>query len=407
MNHHKSEAGVRDVWVKMGWIWSLIFVLAVLVSTRFHLQSIGFPSSQSTSVVWIAFFLIFWHLGAMALFSRIGNARQYPRLGILYTAVLIILWFLLVQTNAIFYLVLFGLFSQIFWMLALKSAAGMTIATTLFMIYQQTIGSGEPLTWEIVVVYLLFAGGSIGLGFWINAIINQSNERKLLINQLQSTQADLAKVEHKAGILAERQRLAHDIHDTLAQGFITIIMQLETAVPLLSETNKEATKHILRAKQAARDNLAQARRVVQDLRPQSLEETTLPEAIKQVAAKWERQSRVETAVIITGHIQPLSAKVETTLLRVAQESLTNISKHARANKASITLSYTNDTIMLDIQDDGIGYCANNNQQENHSSGYGLVAMRERVKQQNGTLSIESEQDEGTTLIAHIPILPKN
>ncbi|KAA3663295.1 MAG: sensor histidine kinase, partial [Chloroflexi bacterium] len=222
--------------------------------------------------------------------------------------------------------------------------------------------------------------------------------------ELQATQAELAASERRAGVLAERQRLAQEIHDTLAQGFISIIMHLETAVPHLPDT-PNITRPITQAQQSARDSLAQARRVVQDLRPEPLEEATLPDAIQQVAAKWKKHGGVETAVSITGDAYPLPPDAEVTLLRAIQEALANIRKHAAANEVRITLSYMADMVVLDVQDNGVGLETNQSPTE-RNGGYGLTAMRERVAQFNGSVLLESELDEGTTLVVTIPVIGK-
>ncbi|VAW43582.1 hypothetical protein MNBD_CHLOROFLEXI01-624 [hydrothermal vent metagenome] len=243
--------------------------------------------------------------------------------------------------------------------------------------------------------------GSVLLGSWINAIINQSEERRELLKQLQATQAELAEAEREAGILAERQRLAHEIHDTLAQGFISIIMHLETAEQTLPANETEFAKQIRRAKETARTNLQQARRVVAALRPELLENQSLPAAIARTVQRWSRNHDIPVTMQTTGTPLPLHPDVDVLLLRAAQEALSNVHKHAQASTVTVTLSYMDNLVLLDVQDDGVGL--NEAQPPPFGGGFGLEAMRERAAMFGGKLLLESEPDGGTTLVVSIPV----
>lgn len=222
--------------------------------------------------------------------------------------------------------------------------------------------------------------------------------RQELVEELRRTQAELAESERNAGMLAERQRLAHEIHDTLAQGFIGIIMHLEAAAQSLPDSPMQ--KHIQQAEEMARQNLKQARYLVEGLRPDLLQKASLPDAITQTVGRWREQSKVVAHVTITGVERPLSPDSEHTLLRATQEALANIHKHAQATETTITLSYMSDCVMLDIQDDGVGL---NGADSVWQGGFGLTAMRERVEQLGGSLLVESEDNEGTTVVVSIPV----
>lgn len=216
----------------------------------------------------------------------------------------------------------------------------------------------------------------------------------------------------ETGVLLERQRLSHEIHDTLAQGFTSIVMNL-TAVKLSSQQLAGATLRYLEdAQHTARKNLAEARRVVWALRPESLDRHPLPEAIKELVQEWSEASGVETHYVVTGMPRSLRPETEVMLLRVAQEALSNIRKHSGAERAAITLSYMDEIITLDIKDDGIGFTPTGfvDQADPHTmgswntGGFGLTAMRERAEQLGGALVIESAPDTGTTLMVELPLL---
>lgn len=215
----------------------------------------------------------------------------------------------------------------------------------------------------------------------------------------------------ETAVLRERQRLAREIHDTLAQGFTSIVMHLEAAEQALPDDPNTLTRHITQAKSTARDNLTQARRVVEDLRPELLESAPLFQAIERVVKRWEQHSGIPAIFKMTGQVQPLHPEVEVTLLRATQEALANIRKHAQANNTQVTLSYLGDVVILDVQDDGCGFTAQNGQAETArpepaegavSGGFGLVAMRQRVNELEGELIVESDPAEGTTLMVSIP-----
>ena len=207
----------------------------------------------------------------------------------------------------------------------------------------------------------------------------------------------------ETAVLRERQRLAREIHDTLAQGFTSIVMHLEAAEQALPTDQQVTERHLDQARTTARDSLAQARRVVDDLRPELLESNPFDQAIGRVVEQWAAHSGVAAEFRVTGEIRPLHPQVEVTLLRSSQEALANIRKHAQATTACVTLSYLGDTVILDVEDNGVGLMQKASTPDGlTSSGFGLVAMQERVTQLGGDLFIESEPGDGTTLSISLP-----
>jgi len=202
--------------------------------------------------------------------------------------------------------------------------------------------------------------------------------------------------------------MAREIHDTLAQGLTGIVTQLEAAQQTASDTERE--RRIDNAKRLARDSLADARRSVQALRPQALENSRLPEALAEEVARWSATSGVAGEVETTGEARALHPEVEVTLLRVAQEALANVAKHAGASRAGVTLSYMEDVVSLDVRDDGVGFSAPSPSSGSTASrgpagsGFGLIAMRQRVGRLAGQLEIESEPGAGTAVSASLPAI---
>jgi signal transduction histidine kinase len=212
--------------------------------------------------------------------------------------------------------------------------------------------------------------------------------------------AQLLVQAREAGVLDERQRMARELHDTLAQGLAGIITQLEAA----EQTGGE--EHLETARQLARDSLSEARRSVHAMRPEPLEAARLPEALAGEAGRWSALHGIPAEVTTTGDARPLRPEIEVTLLRAAQEALANVAKHAGARRVGLTLSYMGDLVTLDVRDDGAGFVVDGTPAPaNGDGGFGLVAMRQRVQGLAGALEIESEPGAGTALSVRVPAIP--
>jgi signal transduction histidine kinase len=261
-------------------------------------------------------------------------------------------------------------------------------------------------------IQLLFYGAvTLALGLFIaftQAIHEQSEERRRLISELEATRGELAESERRAGALAERERLAREIHDTLAQGFASIVTLYEAARAELASRPEVALGRLEEIGRTARSSLSEARRVVWALRPEALEEGTLREALERLARDFGSESGLDATSRVSGESRTVKAESEATLLRVAQEALTNVRKHARASRVALTLSYLDETLRLDVRDDGVGFepeLADRARDGWQAGGFGLTSMRERLEQLGGSLTIESEPGAGTTVAAAVPDVP--
>jgi signal transduction histidine kinase len=210
--------------------------------------------------------------------------------------------------------------------------------------------------------------------------------------------AQLLTQAREAGVLDERQRMARELHDTLAQGLAGIITQVQAAQRVWSEPTR-ARPHVDRALALAKENLTEARRSVQALQPRELEQARLPEAVAELARRWADEAGVRPHVEITGEPVPLSPAIEVALFRVAQEALTNVDRHAGAARVGLTLSYLGDVVLLDVRDDGVGI------RDDGGRGFGLNSMRQRIRGVGGAVTVESAPGEGTTISASVPMIP--
>lgn len=160
----------------------------------------------------------------------------------------------------------------------------------------------------------------------------------------------------------------------------------------------ELTHHLGQARALARSSLTEARRSVRALRPEQLEDASLPEAIGELVRTWSRQSTIRAELDTTGTVARAGADVETALFRVAQEALSNVAKHAGAGAVRLTLTYLDNALLLDVHDDGAGF-----DPAVRTDGYGLIGMRARLARVDGTLTVESAPGYGTTINAAVPL----
>jgi signal transduction histidine kinase len=239
----------------------------------------------------------------------------------------------------------------------------------------------------------------------VRACLTVGAQVALVLENLQLVE-EARRAGRQTGALRERQRMAQEIHDTLAQGFTSIVMNLEAAEGVLPPDSMRAQHHLDQARHTARESLTEARRLVWALRPEALKSATLPEALGRLTERWSKESGVIADVTVTGTPRRLSPEIETTLFRMAQEALANVRKHARASRVALTLSYMGGCVALDARDDGIGFdpCqVSTEARDRTSGGFGLKGMRERVEQAGGSLSVESAPGEGSTLAVELPM----
>lgn len=252
----------------------------------------------------------------------------------------------------------------------------------------------------------LGAAVAVAVVWGYQALYRESEHRRRLIEELTATRADLATAQHTAGVLAERDRLAREIHDTLAQGLSSIQLLLRAAERALPQAPENAAHYVGQARQAAVDNLAEARRFVAALTPPTLEGTTLAGALERLCTTTSARHRLPTRFHLTGDPAPLATAHEVALLRIAQSALTNTVRHAEATTTEVTLSYLGDRVALDVVDDGHGFDPDQvPAPDPEAGGFGLAAMRARVHALGGTLTIASAPGHGTALAARLPLTP--
>jgi signal transduction histidine kinase len=258
----------------------------------------------------------------------------------------------------------------------------------------------------ILFVPMLVAGrvaGFIGIRFTQKRDFRQEEIELTFALAHQATLAmqltRLSAQSRQSAVMAERNRMARDIHDTLAQGFTGVIVQLEAAGEAMSQSRTaRVSDHLNQASELARESLREARRSVQALRPQALEGKQLSDALKDLVKKMTAGTTVKAEFTSQGEQQKLPPEWEANLLRIGQEVLTNVLRHAQASEFEVRLVFDGREIRLDLRDNGCGF----NPRRRHE-GFGLQGMEERAEGMGGQLTIQSATGKGTAISIVLPV----
>ena len=385
-------------------IWMMVWILTFIISA---VSSISAASPQDAFEILVLSLTLAITQGIVFRLRQLGqDLQQRQNLSVALFVIQVVLWFTLVLSSPLWLIHLLSMVVQFHLNLPRRFALGLDLVLFFSVLFQQIELFGFTILNLAVWVVLCVAGYIIGL--WMYNIISDSAERLRLLEELQEAQEGLIAAERREGVLAERGRLARDIHDTLAQGYIGVIMHLEAADSVTDQLPEKARFHFEQAEQMAREGLKQARQVVNDLRPDLLEESQgTAEALRKLLSVWSHQSGIRTIFSENGDPIDPHPETEITILRTTQESLANIMKHAQASDVQVTLSWIGDKVVLDIEDNGIGFDAEGavgRVEPGLNGGYGLTAMEERVTQSGGELFIESDPDDGTTVSAILPVV---
>ena len=388
---HAWDGGTRGWDVYYGVI--LLGVLALVIATA---AQENLPAGTRVVVCAALAAMAPWYLlqRRTVLYGEGSLAR-----GLIYLAGLWILFIVASSQGYIETWVLLALGPQCFLAVPFRWAVGAIVvlnATPVMVALITGAGAGE-LT-SLVAAAVFTVAFSVAFGRWVLGIITQSYDRASLIEQLSQTRAELARANRRAGVLAERQRLSGEIHDTVAQGFTSIIMLLQAADADVERQPAAARGHLALALETARDNLAEARALVAALAPAGLEPGALDAALRRLAATADGHPGAAARFEVRGTAVPLPRPAEVMLLRVAQEALANARKHARAGQVVVCLRYGEGQVSLDVTDDGSGFDPGQ-----AAGGYGLPGMRARAEEAGGRLQVRSSPGCGTTVRVVVPV----
>ncbi|MFT2816529.1 sensor histidine kinase [Leifsonia sp. A12D58] len=364
------------------------------------------------AVVTLAAVFLGTYIGGSYLSSaRSSTARSTPRWVVpVWVIILMLEWLLLTLLVSDAAYIVFPLFFLQLNVLPLRWAIPSVGVSVLLAIW--------ALTWHIgwnlgaTLGPLIGAGAAIAVGLGYRALLAEAAERQALITDLIETRAELAAAARAAGTISERERLAREIHDTVAQGLSSIQMLLHATERTV--TDPTALEHLRLARETAALNLQETRRFIRELTPPALEAQTLPAALERLAETASASAgplgspdasvgRAAVTVHVTGDPVPLPMRLEATLLRIAQGSLANVAQHANASRAELTLSYMPNAIALDIVDNGAGFDPAATTAAGRADSFGLQAIRARVEQLGGTFVLESAPGSGTAIAVTFPL----
>jgi len=267
----------------------------------------------------------------------------------------------------------------------LRNALVANVALALAIGIGYAVSSRSPV--EALVVESLSLGFSIVMGLWITRIATLSEQRRRLAADLQAAQHDLEALGREAGIAAERERLARELHDTIAQSLTGVVMLAERSRKRHPEDGDLAV-----LEETAREALGETRGLVAAGAPVPLTDG-LAAAVEALASRFERETGVRVTASVHAEVpRPL----EVVLLRCAQEALANVRKHARAARVDLTVLADGPDVVLVVADDGVGLAGPT------AGGFGIAGMRDRVALVGGSMTLTDREGGGARVTVRIP-----
>ena len=348
---------------------------------------------------------------------RTRPASTRSRYSAWWLAAVCLLWLLLIWSSADFVWLAFPLFFLQLHVLprrlALPAIALSTVLVIVALWFHNRGAADAALQLPMVLGPAFGAAFAVVTGLAYRALYREAENQRRAAEELRRTRAELARSQHDAGTLAERARLAREIHDTLAQGLSSIVLMGRSAEKALDDGDTVTARDRLRTVQeTASANLAEARNFVRGLQSPALEESSLVNSLRRLCEKTETEAAAHGTGLrcrfdLEGTPLELPNPYRTTLLRAAQASLANVWVHAKASTAVVTLSFLGSEVAMDIYDDGAGFdpagCGRPRRPD--GSGYGLKSLRERVAALAGSMDIESAPGEGTVVAIRLPLAP--
>ena len=365
-------------------------------------------AGDGTPVPWVvAVSVVFagWYFGGLLLSERTRDRGVAAG----WLVGLALIWIGAVAISPEFVWLAFPLWLLAGFVLRMRWAIPFSIGVLAVVIAAPLMHSGAT-TYANVIGPLVGGVFALGISRGYLELVRDGRERSRLISSLVSAhdemaqlQDELARAQRDAGVVAERTRLSRDIHDTIAQSLTSIGMLAGGAAPTAPEPSARTFTQI---GDLAREGLADTRRIVDALMPAELEGSALADALRRMLERLTDETGIRTELRVDDTVPALPVVVEVALLRTAQSALANTRVHAKADRVVVSLVDGGDSVRLDIVDDGVGFDAAGWERlpAGPGGGYGLRAMRERLRELGGGLDVESAPGAGAALSASVPIV---
>jgi signal transduction histidine kinase len=385
----------EDAWLRWFWLWELYFAVAFAALVAVLIGEDDATTADNVGAVSAVIAMAIWYLTFGRRVIRREWCSRWP--GRVYMIGTIVLLVVGVMFESSMSFALFVVCPMAFMALELREAILVIIPANLIPVLTSLLEDG---VWTMLYGFLpgtlLTVGFAVLLGTWITRIISQSAERAELIEELEASREEVSRLSREAGVAAERTRLAAEIHDTLAQGFTSLVTLVQAAESELDGDKEKARRHLRLAARTARENLGEARALVAGLMPSALGTGSLDAAIRRQLERLAEETPIKATYQVEGESTGLPTVLEVVLLRAVQESLTNVRKHSGASTVSICLRVNGSAATLRVADDGTGFDTSR-----PSDGFGLLGMRSRATQVGGSVSIHSGES-GTTVELEVP-----
>ncbi|WP_314148010.1 sensor histidine kinase [uncultured Leifsonia sp.] len=384
-----GDRGFRD-WIVYSAVATVVSVLLILANPY-----PGFARTALSAAIVFALFPLYWLLARPVLAGVRGNTVR----AWCYVVIAIVAYLVALGLNETANVALFVISPQIFLLLGTLPAAlsivVVNVAGMVLRLVRDTLGPSDLL--QLLALTILIIVMSIWFSNRIISITRESSERGLLIDRLREQQREIAELSERQGAATERERIAREMHDTLAQGFTSIVTLGHAAQAELETDPTAARRHVRLMTETAQENLQESRRIIAALTPVRLEYSSLDQALQRVTARFVEETGVRAAFDTDGEPRTAPPAVEVVALRVLQEALANVRKHARATEVSVRLAFRPAELVLTVADDGGGF-----DPDAPRDGYGLDGMAARVTEVGGRFELHSRPGTGTTLTAALP-----
>lgn len=383
----EASAGYRSPLSTLTKVWIAVAIASWSVALALTVTP---PLTDPATVVWIVVAILV--LGAM-VFALSERLRSWPP-STIYAGVVVAIagWAALMFHDDRWSILSFALFSMCF---TKGRDIGIVLAAVVSGIWLAAEIAADSPRWTLMSPFTAFAVGAI-ISIVIYRVGDQNEEQAALITELKETRDELAASESERATLAERARFAGEVHDTLAQGFTSIVL-----LSRATKRNEDWSVGLAKIERTAEENLTAARRLVAAMRPPELDHASLADALQRQLDTLGDDTIA--TLTIEGTPVRLANLTEIALLRAAQEALLNARTHAEATTVHMTLSYLGSTVVLDVVDDGIGVTPNVVADRGSlTGGQGLTALRQRAETLGGSFAIEAAHDGGTVVSVQLP-----